>query len=54
MLERCDGDNVIAITLTDGGWGDDDLSANGIIVDQGGSGWPGPSPTSAVWGMKKV
>jgi hypothetical protein len=38
-----DGDNVITITLRDGGLGDDDLSANGIIVDQGGPGWPGPS-----------
>jgi Tol biopolymer transport system component len=39
-----DGDNVITITLVDGGLGDDDLSANGIIVDQGGPGWP-PTPT---------
>jgi len=38
-----DGDNVITITLTDGGWGDDDRSPNGTIVDQGGPGWPGPS-----------
>jgi hypothetical protein len=38
-----DGDNVITITLTDGGTGDDDLIANGTIVDQGGPGWPGPS-----------
>jgi hypothetical protein len=38
-----DGDNVITITLTDGGLGDDDLTANGVIVDQGGPGWPGPS-----------
>lgn len=37
-----DGDNVITITLTDGGPGDDDLAANGEIVDQGGPGWPGP------------
>lgn len=37
-----DGDNVITITLADGGWGDDDLDpANGVIVDQGGPGWPG-------------
>jgi hypothetical protein len=38
-----DGDDVITITLTDGDWGDDDLVANGTIVDQGGPGWPGPS-----------
>ncbi len=37
-----DGDNVITITLTDGGPGDDDLVANGQIVDQGGPGWPSP------------
>ena len=38
-----DGDNVITITLVDGGLGDDDLEANGTIVDQGGPGWPWPS-----------
>jgi len=36
-----DGDNVITITLVDGGLGDDDLVANGVIVDQGGPGSPG-------------
>lgn len=41
-----DGDNVITITLTDGGPGDDDLAVNGEIVDQGGPGWPGPSSGS--------
>jgi len=34
--------SVIAITLTDGSWGDDDLIANGTIIDQGGPGWPWP------------
>jgi uncharacterized repeat protein (TIGR01451 family) len=33
-----DGDNEITITLVDGGWGDDDGTANGVIVDQGGPG----------------
>ncbi|NQE52854.1 Cell surface glycoprotein, partial [ANME-1 cluster archaeon GoMg3.2] len=33
-----DGDNVVTITLVDGGLGDDDGTANGIIVDQGGPG----------------
>jgi hypothetical protein len=33
--------NVIRITLQDGGLGDDDGAANGVIVDQGGSGNPG-------------
>lgn len=31
-----DGDNVITTTLVDGGLGDDDLTENGVIVDQGG------------------
>jgi hypothetical protein len=35
-----DGDNVITITLVDGGLGDDDGIANGVIVDQGGPGVP--------------
>jgi hypothetical protein len=38
-----DGDNIITITLTDGDLGDDDLAENGVIIDQGGPGWPGPS-----------
>jgi hypothetical protein len=38
-----DGDNVITITLVDGDLGDDDLTANGVIVDQGGPGNP-PAP----------
>ncbi len=45
-----DGDNVITIPLTDGGLGDDDLTANGVIVDQGGPGSPPvptPTPTPA-------
>jgi hypothetical protein len=35
-----DGDNIITVQLTDGGTGDDDGVANGIIVDQGGPGTP--------------
>jgi len=35
-----DGDNVITLTLQDGGAGDDDGAANGWIVDQGGIGNP--------------
>ncbi len=34
-----DGDNVIIITLVDGGLGDDDGAANGTIEDQGGPGF---------------
>jgi hypothetical protein len=33
-----DGDNVITITLEDGGLGDDDGECNGVIVDSGGPG----------------
>jgi len=35
-----DGDNVLTLALTDGGLGDDDEEANGVIVDEGGPGWP--------------
>ena len=41
------GDNIITITLVDGGLGDDDGLANGVIVDQGGPGFvtpPAPVP----------
>jgi len=42
-----DGDNVITITLVDGGLGDDDGLPNGVIVDPGGPGEqrePSPPP----------
>jgi hypothetical protein len=32
--------NKITFTISDGGLGDDDLTANGVIVDVGGPGWP--------------
>jgi hypothetical protein len=38
--------NTVTFTVTDGGLGDDDLTANGTIVDQGGPGGP-PSPIAA-------
>jgi len=40
-----DDDEIITITLVDGGLGDDDGTANGVIVDQGG---PGISPGISV------
>jgi hypothetical protein len=43
-----DGDNVITITLVDGGLGDDDLIANAVIIDQGGPGNP-PPPTGGCF-----
>lgn len=39
-----DVDNVITITLEDGGLGDDDGVCDGVIVDQGGPGYPPPPP----------
>lgn len=39
--------STVVFTITDGGLGDDDLLANGTIVDQGGPGNPGP-PGSAT------
>jgi autotransporter-associated beta strand protein len=47
--------NTVVFTITDGGVGDDDLAANGTIVDQGGPGNPGPPgspnaiPTLSEW-----
>jgi hypothetical protein len=38
LLGDNDGDNVLTLTLTDGGLGDDDGTANGLIDDQGGEG----------------
>ena len=39
-----DGDEIITITLVDGGLEDDDGTANGVIVDQGGPDIPGAPP----------
>jgi hypothetical protein len=47
----------VVFTITDGGQGDDDLAANGTIVDQGGPGAPaagaGPiqTPTLSQWAL---
>ncbi len=40
--------NTISFSITDGGQGDDDLAANGTIVDQGGPGTPGSAGTTAI------
>jgi hypothetical protein len=42
------GQNSISFSITDGGLGDDDLSANGTIVDQGGVGVPPPVPVPTL------
>ena len=49
--------NTATFSITDGGLGDDDLLANGGIVDQGGPGVPGGAggatsgPTLSEWAM---
>ena len=47
--------NTATFSITDGGLGDDDLAANGTIVDQGGQGVPGGGaasiPTLSEWGL---
>ena len=48
--------NTATFSITDGGQGDDDLNANGTIVDQGGPGIPpggGPvqTPTLSQWAL---
>ena len=47
--------NTITLTLTDGGEGDDDLTANGVIVDPGGpavaAGGVAAIPTLSEWAM---
>ena len=40
--------NTVTLTLTDGGLGDNDLTANSVIVDPGGPGVPGGAGVSAV------
>jgi len=40
LLGDNDGDNVLTLTLTDGGLGDADVTANGTIVDPGGPAVP--------------
>lgn len=43
--------NTTTFSITDGGTGDDDLTANGTIVDQGGPGVVMPVPSLTEWGM---
>jgi type II secretory pathway pseudopilin PulG/subtilisin-like proprotein convertase family protein len=46
-----DGDNVVTITITDGGDGDYDLTANGAITEPGGPGQPPPPPPVPIGGI---
>jgi hypothetical protein len=48
--------NVVTFSIADGGNGDDDLAANGTVVDQGGPGLPiggaaAPIPTLSEWAL---
>ncbi len=43
--------NVVTLHFIDGQRGDDDLTANGTIVDQGGGGRGTPAPAMTEWGM---
>ncbi len=51
--------NTVTLTILDGGVGDDDLAANGVIVDQGGpgvalaapAGGPAAIPTLSEWAL---
>ncbi|MDZ7583788.1 MAG: IPTL-CTERM sorting domain-containing protein [Thiobacillus sp.] len=46
--------NTATFSITDGGLGDDDLTADGTIVDQGGPGVPGGAasiPTLSEWAL---
>ena len=45
LLGDDDGDNILTLTLTDGGLGDADGVANGVIVDPGGVAIPIPLST---------
>ncbi|MEM3128440.1 MAG: choice-of-anchor U domain-containing protein, partial [Nitrososphaerales archaeon] len=49
-----DGDNLLTITLTDGGLGDGDGLANGEIVDPGGPGAPATDSISEASGCSYV
>jgi uncharacterized repeat protein (TIGR01451 family) len=48
LLGDNDGDNVLTLTLTDGGLGDDDGECNGVIVDDGGPGQQRPIPVGGL------
>ncbi|MDH5696168.1 MAG: Ig-like domain-containing protein [Dehalococcoidia bacterium] len=50
LLGDNDGDNVLTLTLTDGGLGDSDGSANGTIADPGGPAIP-PTPAPTPGGV---
>jgi large repetitive protein len=50
VLPATIADNTATFTITDGQLGDDDLSANGTVVDQGGPGAPPPIPVPLpIW-----
>jgi len=54
LMGSNDGDDTITLTLTDGGTGDADGIANGIIVDPGGPVIPNDIPTITLLGENPV
>jgi hypothetical protein len=54
LLGDDDGDNVLTLTLTDGGLGDDDGVQNGVIVDQGAPGFPVPPVGGEAYPVDKL
>ncbi|MFN7919423.1 MAG: NHL repeat-containing protein [Bryobacteraceae bacterium] len=47
LIGSDDGDNVLTLTITDGGFGDADGAANGTIIDPGGAGIVSLAPFAA-------
>jgi hypothetical protein len=39
LISDNDGDNILVLTIRDGGFGDEDGISNGVIVDDGGPGY---------------
>jgi hypothetical protein len=54
LLGDDDGDNVLTLTLTDGGLGDDDGVQNGVIVDQGAPGFPAAPVGGEAYPVNKL
>jgi hypothetical protein len=54
LLDSDDGDEVLTLTLTDGGLGDDDGVQNGVIVDQGAPGFPAPPVGGEAYPVNKI
>jgi hypothetical protein len=51
IADAADGDATVTILITDGGLGDGDLAANGVIVDPVGPGMVPTIPTLSDWAV---